>query len=349
MSTTIGATHVLCSIGRGTEQAWASARAGIARIGSSHVMDRHFEAISMGLVPENALGELVPEIDALPLPSRARRLLRLAAPSFKVVAEGSTSPVRVFLGLPALTHEVAPWLRHMPSYLQLMTGIAVDRAGSVVVPHGRAAALMALEQALDVLRAEPAASVIVGGVDSFLDLRLLASLDAEGRIAGSRVMDGFIPGEGAAFYVLSGPDAKAAKTAGPRIVVNGVASSMDPGHRYGTEPAKGEGLAIALQQLRQRLDPALSAPIGATFAGFNGENFEAKMWGVARLRHTDFFSPGMAIEHPADKFGDAGAAMGAILMALAAHSLTTGTRTGPVLVWAASDREPRACAVVSLE
>ena len=74
MSTTIGATHVLCSIGRGTEQAWASARAGIARIGSSHVMDRHFEAISMGLVPEDALGPLVPEIDALPLPSRARRL-----------------------------------------------------------------------------------------------------------------------------------------------------------------------------------------------------------------------------------------------------------------------------------
>ena len=55
----IGATHVLCSIGSGTDQAWASARAGIARIGSSHVMDRHFEPIQMGLVPEDALGELV--------------------------------------------------------------------------------------------------------------------------------------------------------------------------------------------------------------------------------------------------------------------------------------------------
>jgi 3-oxoacyl-[acyl-carrier-protein] synthase-1 len=56
----------------------------------------------------------------------------------------------------------------------------------------------------------------------------------------------------------------------------------------------------------------------------------------------------MAIEHPADKYGDAGAASGAILLALATKSLTSGGRQGPVLIWAASDREPRACAVISV-
>ena len=122
---------------------------------------------------------------------------------------------------------------------------------------------------------------------------------------------------------------------------------MDEGHRYGTAPAKGEGLANAMAQLRQRAGQ-LAGPIGTTFAGFNGENFDAKMWGVARLRHNDFFSPTMLIEHPADKYGDAGAATGAILLALAAKSLSSGARQGPALVWAASDREPRACAVVSV-
>jgi 3-oxoacyl-[acyl-carrier-protein] synthase-1 len=87
--------------------------------------------------------------------------------------------------------------------------------------------------------------------------------------------------------------------------------------------------------------------VATTFAGFNGENFDAKMWGVARLRHNDFFIPGMVMEHPADKFGDAGAAMGAILVALAAEALATGTRPGPALAWAASDREPRGCAMLS--
>jgi hypothetical protein len=56
----------------------------------------------------------------------------------------------------------------------------------------------------------------------------------------------------------------------------------------------------------------------------------------------------MVIDHPADKFGDAGAAMGAILMALAAKVTRCRSTSGPALVWAASDREPRACAVVSV-
>ena len=71
------------------------------------------------------------------------------------------------------------------------------------------------------------------------------------------------------------------------------------------------------------------APVATTFAGFNGENFDAKLWGVARLRHNDFFAPDMVIEHPADKFGDAGAATGAILVALAAESLVQRHASGP--------------------
>jgi 3-oxoacyl-[acyl-carrier-protein] synthase-1 len=344
VSATIGATHVLCAIGNGTEQVWASARAGIARIGSSHVMDKHFEPIQMGLVPEDGLGELTPEIDELPLPSRARRILRLAAPSFQAVGKDIGRPVPVFIGLPALTPAEAPWIVHVPAYLRKLTNVPVDLQRSAIVPHGRAAGLMALELAMNAVSADPASTVIVGGVDTFLDLRLLAMLDQEQRILGSTVMDGFIPGEGAAFFVVSG----AAAGEGRRVVVNGVATSMDEGHRYGTAPAKGEGLDLALKHLRQRAGQ-LPRQIGTTFAGFNGESFDAKMWGVARLRHNDFFSASMVIEHPADKFGDAGAATGAILLSLAARSLSISARPGPALVWAASDREPRACALVSVE
>jgi 3-oxoacyl-[acyl-carrier-protein] synthase-1 len=345
VSAIIGASHVLCAIGSGTEQVWAAARAGIARIASSHVMNRHFEPIQMGLVPEDALGELTPEIDKLPLPPRARRMLRLAAPSFRSVAAGVEGEVPVFIGLPQLTDREAPWMKHVPGYLQVLTGAKVDRARSVVVPQGRAAALIALERALQFLESDPEADVIVGGVDSFLDLRLLANLDAEERILGPRVMDGFIPGEGAAFYRLTGSNVSAAAN-GKQVIVPAAASTRDSGHRYGNETSKGEGLAVAMADMRGRM-PA-QPPIATTFAGFNGEHFDAKLWGVARLRHNDLFAPAMVIEHPADKFGDPGAAMGAMLVALAGKSLTTGTRSGPALVWAASDHEPRACAVVSV-
>jgi 3-oxoacyl-[acyl-carrier-protein] synthase-1 len=344
MSAVIGASHVLCSIGSGTDQVWAAARAGIGRIVNSHVMDRNFDPIQMGLVPEDALGELSPEIEKLPLPSRARRMLRLAAPSFQSVAEGIGQPVPLFIGLPELNDTEAPWLKHFPSYLQKLTSVPIDRNRSVIVPKGRASALLALESALEMLRSDPAAVVVVGGVDTFLDLRLLAALNAEQRILGPRVMEGFIPGEGAAFFVLSSEVASQGKN-GASVIVHGAASSMDPGHRYGSEPARGEGLAAALNTLRQH--SSSPGPIGTTFAGFNGENFDTKLWGVARLRHNDFFSPVMALDHPADKFGDGGAAAGAILVALAAKALATDTRSGPALVWAASDRESRGCALLS--
>jgi 3-oxoacyl-[acyl-carrier-protein] synthase-1 len=161
-------------------------------------------------------------------------------------------------------------------------------------------------------------------------------------------MDGFVPGEGAAFYLLSGSDAPEVSRTVVRVVVNGAASSRDQGHRYGDAPARGEGLSDALERTRRQLRPPV-APIETIFAGFNGESFDAKLWGVTRLRHNDFFSSRMVIEHPADKYGDTGAASGAILVALATQSLVSGTRLGPALVWAASDREPRACAVVSVQ
>jgi len=346
MTAVIGASHVLCSIGSGTGQVWAAAQAGIGRIGNSHVMDRNFEPIQMGLVPEDALGELDPDIDKLPLPSRARRMLRLAAQSFQAVASNLGRPVSVFIGLPELSDTEAPWLKHFPAYLQKLAGVAVDRERSLIVPKGRASALLALERALEALRADRSAVVVVGGIDTYLDLRLLATLDAEQRILGPRVMDGFIPGEGAAFYALSGEGAAHGQR-GRSVVVHGAASSMDQGHRYGSEPARGEGLAAALDSMR-RHSPA-PGPVTTTFGGFNGESFDAKLWGVARLRHNDYFSKQMLIDHPADKFGDTGAATGAILVAMAAHALIAGARSGPALVWAASDRESRGCALMSLD
>jgi 3-oxoacyl-[acyl-carrier-protein] synthase-1 len=341
----ITATCVLCAGGRGSEQAWATTRAGVSRIGNSHVVDKNFDAIQMGLVPEAALPPLPAEIDALGLPSRARRMLRLAAPVLQAVAaEAAESPLVVFTGLPQLNPAEAPWLAAFHKLLGQFADVPIDLAASRVVPTGRAAALMAIEAGIRALEQGPAQTVIVGGVDTFLDLRLLSQLDAEGRILGPRVMDGFIPGEGAAYLVLK-PQSQATG-AGPPILALAATSMPDPGHRYGSEPAKGEGLAKTIELLRASL-ASPPPPVNTTFAGFNGESFDAKSWGVAHLRHTDFFTPTMSMQHPASSIGDTGAACGAIMSSLAATALTRGDRAGPALVWAASDRESRACALIS--
>ncbi len=369
MTAVILANSVLCAAGSGSEQVWASVRAGISRITQSRVMGRNLEAIRMGLVPDDALEpELPPEVQAVPLPSRARRMLRLAAPALRaVLADAGAPPVRLYLGLPQLSAAEAPWIKGFALYLGKTAGVVLDAPNSRVVPSGRAAALMALELALEALRSDPSRPVIVGAVDTFLDLQLLASLETEGRLLLSGVMDGFIPGEGAAFLVLADPaaaradaadgagagaSARAGDTGGAgagasarAVTVQAAASVADAGHRYGAEPARGEGLARAIDALRVRLEHAES--VGTTFAGLNGESFDAKAWGVARVRHPDFFGPRMVLEHPADCFGDAGAALGAILLCLAATALGARHRPGPALVWAASDGESRACALMS--
>ena len=338
----ISATSILCAAGFGAPQVWSSVRSRVSRIRNSSVMDQNFEPIPMGLVPEEALDADDANLDALNWPSRARRMLRLAAPTLRELASAiGDTPAALYLGLPELTAEDAPWIDEFSEQLCARAGLKFDEAATQIFPLGRAAVLCALESALEAIAADATRPILVGGVDTFLDLRLLATLGAEGRVLGPRVMDGFIPGEGAAFLVLEG----GGKPASQAAVIHGATSTTDPGHRYGMEPARGEGLAAALQLMRDRLSSPVG-PIASTFTGLNGENFDAKLWGVAQLRHKDLFSANMTLEHPASCFGDTGAATGAILTALAAAALAAGHRAAPALVWAASDLGARGCAIV---
>jgi 3-oxoacyl-[acyl-carrier-protein] synthase-1 len=301
----------------------------------------------MGLVPEEELAPLPSQLEALPLPSSVRRMLRLAGPTLADVAEAAgPAPLKVYLGLPQLESPVPSWIAEFMHRLGNVAGISIDVTTSGIFPLGRAAAVVALEAAVQHVSTNPGATVVVGGVDSFLDLRRIAVLDGESRILGPSVMDGFIPGEGAAFLVLKDAAAAQGNPPAARIRVIAAASAMDEGHRYGTAPALGEGLAHAVDKLRG-ITPSDTALVGSTFAAFNGENFEAKLWGVARLRHSDFFLPSMVMRHPADTIGDTGAASGAILTALGAHALGKGHGEGSALIWAASDHESRGCALLS--
>ncbi|MDX2019881.1 MAG: beta-ketoacyl synthase N-terminal-like domain-containing protein [Deltaproteobacteria bacterium] len=341
----IAGTSAICSIGTTVPQIWAAARAGISRFAESSVHDRFFAPIRMALLPEDALPEAPPEASDIPLTSRQRRMLRLALPALQQCCSSLPTPAQVplFLGLPepsAAPHPIAdkPWL----SGLAKLSACPIDIEASEAFPIGRAAGMKALCAAITFLAQGPNRSALVGGVDTFLDLRRLAELDAEGRLLGERTMDGFVPGEGAAFVLLTNAPAN-----GPHTAILAAAMADDPGHRYSEAPGKGEGLANAIEAMRTQMPPP-AAPAQLIFAGLNGEGAAAKEWGVAHLRHSDLLAPEASLEHPADRFGDVGAAMGTMLLALADAALLQGHREGPALVWASSDREPRGCAWLQL-
>jgi 3-oxoacyl-[acyl-carrier-protein] synthase-1 len=80
-----------------------------------------------------------------------------------------------------------------------------------------------------------------------------------------------------------------------------------------------------------------------------GEAHDGKLWGVATLRHRDLVDERTRLEHPADRIGDAGAGLGALLFVAAHARLARARRPGPALLWAASDHGACGCAVMRNE
>ena len=79
---------------------------------------------------------------------------------------------------------------------------------------------------------------LVGGVDSYLDLYLLATLDGEDRILADGVMNGFAPGEGAGFLLLCSTETAAQRGLKPLAEVCKPGLGQEPGHD-GADQAQG--------------------------------------------------------------------------------------------------------------
>ena len=328
------AVGMLTPVGADAVMTAAAVRSGISTYEESSVLNKHFNPMIMSLVPEDALPELEKELSKQGLTSRQQRMLRLATPAIQQLADKLAAPVPLMLCGP----EKLPGRRSVVSdkflkQLMVQTKVSIELENSYVFPQGRAASFYALEAAMRLLESGSHNQVIVGGVDSFLDLHLLATFDADDRILAEGVMDGFAPGEAAAFLLLKLADSESTV----KIYPPGIAD--EPGHRYSQEPYKGEGLANAVAEA---ISGVSASTIKTVLASFNGENFNAKEWGVAAIRNSQYLDSDFDIIHPADCYGDLGAATGPVLMALASIGMQKGYYERPSLVWASSEIEQRA-------
>lgn len=330
----IMATGMITSLGADTKMTAASVRSGISTYQESAILNKQFNPMILSLVPDEALPELEDELQQQALTSRQQRMLRLATPAIQQLAEKLDVPVPLMLCGP----EKLPGRHSVISdkflkQLKLQSKAAIDLENSYVFPQGRAGGFYALEAAMLLLESGKHKQVMVGGVDSFLDLYLLASLDSDDRVLAQGVMDGFAPGEAAAFLLLKQAD----NGSGIKLYPPGL--SDEPGHRYSQQPYKGEGLANAVEEALLNVN---STTIKTVFASFNGENFNAKEWGVAAIRNQQNLDSDFNMIHPADCYGDIGAATGPVLMALASIGMEKGYYHKPALLWASSEIQQRA-------
>lgn len=345
----ICAVGLLTPVGGCAAQTAASVRAGISGFRESPVHNKHFRPMTLALVPDDALPPLAEPLEAAGLTARQARMLRLAGPALAEALESlppDSSRPPLFLALPeAEAGRSSPAGDDFLEHLSIQSEMAFDGAASQAFPSGRAGGFQAMAAAITGLTQGDHDYIVVGGLDSHLDLYLLGTLDQDNRVLAEGIMDGFAPGEGAAFLLLASEAGKAKLGAQktPHLAPPGLAE--EPGHRGSKEPYKGEGLAEAV---RLALAQSGGAPVRTVLAGLNGESFGAKEWGVTALRNHGAIDPESRFEHPADCCGDTGAAVGPLLVGLAALGLRAGTLPGPCLAWGSSEGASRAAICVSM-
>jgi 3-oxoacyl-[acyl-carrier-protein] synthase-1 len=340
---------MITAVGLSAAETAASVRARTMRFSEIAWRDKRLEPFTVAEVLEEGLPGLEPGVAAREgLSDREERLLRLGIlPLRECLGPLGGTPARgigLRLALPDL--ETQRPLRRARLLELLAEGAegAVDVAASDAGSRGRAGGLAAVGQAGGLIREGKADLMIVGGIDTYRALHALGTLDRDGRVKSSSNLDGFIPGEGAGFLLLASAEAARKRGLEALARVSAAGESFEPGHLYAEEPYRGEGLASALAALVQEDVPK---PFREVYSSMNGESHWAKEWGVAVLRHRDALVPDHGLHHPADCFGDTGAACGPLLVGLAAAGLSGGYRKSPCLVYCSSDRGERAAVVVS--
>ncbi|MGH9195549.1 MAG: beta-ketoacyl synthase N-terminal-like domain-containing protein [Acidimicrobiia bacterium] len=342
----ISSLGMVTPVGLSSRETAASVRAGIARFAQTLWTDTRLEPLVLSEVPAAGLPPLTDSPDEL-LSLRERRLVQLARSALAECVAPLTSAriaARVAVALPEVTLQ---FLRGRNAFLAqlIATPDRLPLQPSDPPSQGRAGGLLALGEAIARLRAGKDRFVVAGGVDSYHDPAVLRQLDQEKRVKSSRNLDGFIPGEGAAFLLLSKRRTAAEVGLPPIAVLTAVASGVEEGHFYSTAPYRGEGLAATFRTFFS--SNGLREPVREVYSSMNGERFWAKEWGVAYLRSRSAFSPAHGMHHPADSYGDVGAASGPLMVGLAALGVQGGYRQSPCLVYCSSDFGPRAVVAAS--
>jgi 3-oxoacyl-[acyl-carrier-protein] synthase-1 len=328
------------SVGLDAIQTFAAVKAGISNFTESSIYGKRFTPLTMSIVPDEALPPLNEAISKKEkaLTSKQTRMLQLATlPLQEALQEiQNTKNIPVYLGVPEAISDLSkPVPDNFIELLSAQSELNINTEKSKLFANGRSAGLIAIKEAVDTLTSGAEKLILVGGVDTYLDLRLLGNLDIEDRILSEGVMDGFIPGEGAGFLLLGLPD-QTGIAKEPIAKILAVGSGFEEGHRYSENVYKGEGLSNTLQSMFAEID-LKDTPVKTVYAGFNGESFFAKEWGIAYLRNQEFMIGDYRIEHPVDSFGDTGAALGPLMTGLSAMGLSKNKIDGPCVVWCSSD------------
>ncbi|MBW8829917.1 MAG: hypothetical protein JF606_10875 [Burkholderiales bacterium] len=211
---------------------------------------------------------------------------------------------------------------------------------SAVVPHGRVSAAVALASARNLLQQGVCSQVVIAAADSLLGGPSIQSFQRAGRLLTPTQSDGFMPGE-AGGAVLVG----LAPVAG-ELACSGVGFGVEAAHLESGEPLRADGLAAAIRQALADAGREMH-DMDFRITDVSGEQYYFKEAALALSRTMRQRKDAFDIWHPAESIGEAGAAAGLAVLAVAHAACRKGYTLGPnILMHLANDSGQRAAAIL---
>jgi 3-oxoacyl-[acyl-carrier-protein] synthase I len=340
----VNTAALLTPVGLRASQTCGSVGAGIARFSQLSWKDKAYDPFVMASISEGCL----PVIDIHDkrlqhLGLREQRMLRLfAGLREELAAFDLQQEIPLIIGLGQYAQLSDGDRENDIRQLTEILGVNFDLKLSSIITKGRASGLLAIIEAIKIIESQSAQAVLVGGCDTYKDLELLGRLDVDARLKSETNRDGFIPGEGAGLLLLTAEPLLKKRVSNSEYQIMATATGFEEGHLHSEKPYRGEGLSLTFKSLFNQFPLKLET----VYSTMNGESYWGKEWGVATIRYGEHLAEDYSFEHPADCYGDLGAASGPVMAALAMDSLENKSRKGPVLIYTSSDDGERAAIII---
>lgn len=210
-----------------------------------------------------------------------------------------------------------------------------------VCARGAAGAAFALPKALAALAAQAVDAIVLGGAHSDYDPEIIRGLEEQGRLFSASHLDALIPGESAAFAVLTREDVARRSGLAGRARLLAFGSSVDAARPDNTESAyAAAGLTAAVRAATEGLGD--DARVGWGLCDHTFEHFRLREWQAMMTRTHARWGDPLTLDAPAQRLGHLGAAALPLFVVLGAEGFHRGFAPAPLLLaFAGSDAGER--------
>lgn len=236
---------------------------------------------------------------------------------------------------PALAESKAFYESNLVPKIFDLCGIAARPRRSEVFLEDQAGLATAISRAFQWIEVGELDRCLVGGIDSYLDSEMLELLSRLDLLKTPKNPAGFMPGEASGFFMLERAGGALKKERPLHAVVCPPSVEKDSLHQYSRSPANGRVLARAIERASMASNVS-EIKTGLAIGTCNGTPWTALEWGCAQTLVPPHLSESRQW-HPAESFGETGAASGALAVCMGIHLFRRKRDHPPgILVWLSS-------------